>query len=450
MSLNITLSVRLSTALRFFISSILVCLYIQKDSIAGPFAYVLGGSGILGGRDYAVVYKIDLGNGYKTIKIPLDAMPYGIAMHRNGNLAFLTTRNQVDGDGTKPGDGIGTVVILDTISGKIMKKIETGNSPIGIAINCKNMEFYVGARNSLIVYDLMTYLKKMEYHINGTPFHIVVDKQQRFAWITVIEGSSPIIYSYVLDTHSGSLVEVWPSNFTWDVAVERNSRNVFFSTTSGKVFIWDVNLQKFEKIIDVGQNGYLSYIVASSNSDEVYVSTNTLHLGILKEEIVVLDSNSGAIIRRFNAPSLTTNVNTSEYFPNDLFVVTDTSFEIFNKESGIIKHAVHNLTNNGYFGYVQVPFWVGNFVPDAPKDKIDSDRLFNWAEDKYPKIFSSPQRPFSKTADGYYFRYYSGTATYLGTKGGNVFYLPAGAGMNEIIDLGPMDKFLPNADADGY
>ncbi len=79
-------------------------------------------------------------------------------------------------------------------------------------------------------------------------------------------------------------------------------------------------------------------------------------------------------------------------------------------------------------------------------DLTDDDRLFGWAEHKYPDLFS-PVSKISLQGFGYYFRYYSQTNSYLGTKDGKVYYLdPQG----NILEVGAVSNYLPTAIADGF
>ena len=52
----------------------------------------------------------------------------------------------------------------------------------------------------------------------------------------------------------------------------------------------------------------------------------------------------------------------------------------------------------------------------------DSNRAFNWAEATYPQ-YLSPGPAASGTVSGYYYRYYSGTNSYLGTRDGNAYFM---------------------------
>lgn len=76
----------------------------------------------------------------------------------------------------------------------------------------------------------------------------------------------------------------------------------------------------------------------------------------------------------------------------------------------------------------------------------DSDRVFNWAEATYPALLS-PASPVSGTIYGYYYRYYSNTGNYIGTKDGRGYHLLQGG---EITDAGALADFLGVADAGGF
>ena len=370
----------------------------------------------------------------------IKAYPYSIYLHPNGILAFLSAYNMDD----YSNDGIYNTSIFDINTGKYLQRFETMGFPIGINFQAK--ELYFSKYKSLVVLDLLTYSIKNEYALNGSPLIVIFNKFQPVAQLRILYFDINESRHGIFDTVTNSVIYLETEAYT-DQAVDRHMKKIIFSGVSGKVYVVDVDNPKLVSIIDIGglpQGG----IAASTNSDEVFVATSASKINSIAE-IVVLDTMTGSISRRFRIPGYLsgTHINTSEYFPDDLYIATEEFFLILDKKSGAVKYSLPNSL--GYKGGGSVPS-LGTYVLDAPKVQIDSDRLFNWAEDKYPKIFSSPQRPFSETADGYYFRYYPGTDTYLGAKGGNVFYLPAGAAMNEIIDLGPMDRFLPNADEDGY
>lgn len=76
----------------------------------------------------------------------------------------------------------------------------------------------------------------------------------------------------------------------------------------------------------------------------------------------------------------------------------------------------------------------------------DSDRVFNWAESLYPSLFS-PGQPASQEAQGYYYRYYSTTNSYIGSKDGLGYYLVPGGG---ITSVGPVSTFLTTAGQAGF
>lgn len=76
----------------------------------------------------------------------------------------------------------------------------------------------------------------------------------------------------------------------------------------------------------------------------------------------------------------------------------------------------------------------------------DSDRIFNWAEATYPALLS-PVSPVSQTIYGYYYRYYSNTGNYIGTKDGRGYHLLQGG---DITDAGSVANFLGVAGAGGF
>lgn len=68
----------------------------------------------------------------------------------------------------------------------------------------------------------------------------------------------------------------------------------------------------------------------------------------------------------------------------------------------------------------------------------DSNRAFNWAEAVYAQ-FLSPSAPASGMLEGYYYRYYAGTQSYVGTRDGTVYFMgPDGV----IQNMGRLDSYL--------
>lgn len=75
-----------------------------------------------------------------------------------------------------------------------------------------------------------------------------------------------------------------------------------------------------------------------------------------------------------------------------------------------------------------------------------SNRAFNWAEEAYPQ-YVSPGPAVSASYGGYYYRYYPGTRTYLGSRDGHVYFM----GQDGVIqDVGTLDYYTPWAHSWGY
>lgn len=70
---------------------------------------------------------------------------------------------------------------------------------------------------------------------------------------------------------------------------------------------------------------------------------------------------------------------------------------------------------------------------DAVMTSAKSDCLFNWGEDNYASVLS-PIRPVSQSSAPYYFRFYPGTNSYLGTSSldQHLYYLPASRQMQDL------------------
>jgi peptidyl-prolyl cis-trans isomerase A (cyclophilin A) len=87
-------------------------------------------------------------------------------------------------------------------------------------------------------------------------------------------------------------------------------------------------------------------------------------------------------------------------------------------------------------------------VLPARETSAPSDRIFNYIEAAYPQ-HAVPTTPVSNNGLGYYFRYYTKTNAYLGTKDNQLYYLlPSNNGVPVL--LGTVDEWLALAAAAGY
>jgi hypothetical protein len=76
----------------------------------------------------------------------------------------------------------------------------------------------------------------------------------------------------------------------------------------------------------------------------------------------------------------------------------------------------------------------------------ESNRAFNWAEAAYAQ-YLSPNAAVSGTLEGYYYRYYSGTRSYVGTRNGTVYYMgPDGV----IQNMGSLGSYFLQVRGAGY
>lgn len=76
----------------------------------------------------------------------------------------------------------------------------------------------------------------------------------------------------------------------------------------------------------------------------------------------------------------------------------------------------------------------------------DSNRVFNWAESAYAQ-YLSPAPAVSGSISGYYYRYYPGTNSYVGTKDSRAYYMsPDGV----IHDMGLLLLLTSSARSAGY
>lgn len=87
-------------------------------------------------------------------------------------------------------------------------------------------------------------------------------------------------------------------------------------------------------------------------------------------------------------------------------------------------------------------------VTEFPATQTVTDRIFNFLEASFPQ-YASPSKATTGEAQGYQYRYYSGTNVYVGTRYNQVWYLiPAIDG--DIHLLGSVDAWFQQAQAAGY
>lgn len=90
---------------------------------------------------------------------------------------------------------------------------------------------------------------------------------------------------------------------------------------------------------------------------------------------------------------------------------------------------------------------MGKILPPPPYVD-DRDRVFNWGESTYSNLF--PSHTESQEVFGYYARIYS-NGDALGEKDGNIYYYDGGSdGNGQIILVGEISDFLPQAVAAGF
>lgn len=75
-----------------------------------------------------------------------------------------------------------------------------------------------------------------------------------------------------------------------------------------------------------------------------------------------------------------------------------------------------------------------------------SNRALNWAEQTYPELLT-PHPSASGTFEGYYYRYYPTTNTYVGTKNGNAYLM---GGDQVIRDQGTLSGFTGLVNGAGF
>jgi peptidyl-prolyl cis-trans isomerase A (cyclophilin A) len=87
-------------------------------------------------------------------------------------------------------------------------------------------------------------------------------------------------------------------------------------------------------------------------------------------------------------------------------------------------------------------------VTEFPATQSVSDRIFNYLEASFPQ-YALPSKATTGEAQGYQYRYYSGTNVYVGTRDNQVWYLVPALN-SDIHSLGSVDDWFARAQAAGY
>ncbi|OYU44461.1 MAG: hypothetical protein CFE44_12800, partial [Burkholderiales bacterium PBB4] len=78
--------------------------------------------------------------------------------------------------------------------------------------------------------------------------------------------------------------------------------------------------------------------------------------------------------------------------------------------------------------------------------KMEANRVLNWAEQSFTP-FLSPVGSASQDLEGYHYRFYAGSNSYIAERDGVVYYLPVGG---NVVPLGAVTQFMPLATQAGF
>ncbi|MES2939143.1 MAG: hypothetical protein V4864_15765 [Pseudomonadota bacterium] len=98
---------------------------------------------------------------------------------------------------------------------------------------------------------------------------------------------------------------------------------------------------------------------------------------------------------------------------------------------------------------------VGNTILGAPGGIVDTikavaevERVFDWAEQAFA-AYLQPAGAGTGIVEGFYYRYYPATGSYIGAKGGSVYYMGPASGQ-QLIRIAGVAEFLAQAQAAGF
>ena len=82
----------------------------------------------------------------------------------------------------------------------------------------------------------------------------------------------------------------------------------------------------------------------------------------------------------------------------------------------------------------------------GPSPLAHANRIFNWAEQTFTQ-FLSPVGAASQDLEGYHYRFYPGSNSYIAERAGVLYYLPVGG---SVIPLGSVTDLMPSATGAGF
>ncbi len=109
--------------------------------------------------------------------------------------------------------------------------------------------------------------------------------------------------------------------------------------------------------------------------------------------------------------------------------------------------SINDLVGNGNSSMRSYSFTTVQ-APSLPEPLPSVERIFNWGENRHPDLF--PDHPESLDVFGYHARIYS-NGNAIGEQKGNIYYYDGGAdGTGNIVLVGTLADFLPQAILTGY
>ncbi|MBI5674452.1 MAG: hypothetical protein HZC48_01325 [Nitrospirae bacterium] len=111
------------------------------DKISGISINPDAGTALAAGKETKTLYLIDTLTNAVIKKIPLDAVPSGVAVYEKKNYAVVSSKD-------------GALYFIDLVTGNPVKTINTGRTIHAIAINKDSDMLYIGNSNSLVAMDL--------------------------------------------------------------------------------------------------------------------------------------------------------------------------------------------------------------------------------------------------------------------------------------------------------
>ena len=196
-------------------------------------------------------------------------------------------------------------------------------------------------------------------------------------------------------------------------------------------YAYSPNIDHFYWDIDFSQNMIeLTYASIDDHYIESYHPSRGFHFHDSENSLpdiinVIVDANFAPVgfdpeLVTFDADNIYVNLNGSACFMDRM---------------GSLPECANSGSPSGYNNRIKLTV---EFAPEEPVDQATIDKLYDWAESKYPEYFPTHQDSFY--IQGYYARFYQVTDVYIGSLEGSLYV--HGTPFGGLLELGELSYWV--------